>query len=134
MKNCSTASSTALLSRFFSFFPTRRPCSHLICTPFFPFFLTTGTETNYIWKLHLEVDWKICHFLDMHNNENGWLGCMNETGHLTVYLLSPSVHRSQNNPHRTFLPVEMKMSRLMGSIMVVDRWKTSRFSPYRPAR
>lgn len=70
---------------------------------------------------------------------DGWLGA-NGTGHLTVDCLSPSAlgSRAQSGPHphppSTPLLMEMKTSRLMGSIMAVDRWKTSRFSPALPPR
>lgn len=70
---------------------------------------------------------------------DGWLGA-NGTGHLTVDCLSPSAlgSRAQSGPHphppTTPLLMEMKTSRLMGSIMAVDRWKTSRFSPALPPR
>lgn len=68
---------------------------------------------------------------------DGWLGA-NGTGHLTVDCLSPSAlgSRAQSGPRphppSTPLLMEMKTSRLMGSIMAVDRWKTSRFSPALP--
>lgn len=65
---------------------------------------------------------------------DGWLSA-NGTRHLTVDCLSPSALRSRAqsgaHPHPASTPLlmEMKTSRLMGSIMAVDRWKTSRFSP-----
>lgn len=42
--------------------------------------------TNYVWKSNRK---KRCPPLDM-PDENGWLGSLNGTGHLTVYCLSPS--------------------------------------------
>lgn len=73
--------------------------------------------TNYVWK----SDKKYAVRFPDTANENGWAGNADGTGHLTVYCLSPSAHRSRLNPAAHLLPVEMKTSRLMGSIMAEDR-------------